>query len=62
MLTKTDADRFRKDVEECREEAAKAISELNEEMWLAAEWIKLAQSAEERHTDFNQQFSFCPRR
>jgi hypothetical protein len=25
-------------------------------MWLAAEWIKLAQSAEERHTDFNLRF------
>jgi hypothetical protein len=47
-MTKSDADKFRKEAEECREQAAKAISELDKETWLrlAAEWIKFAQSAE----------------
>ena len=50
-MTKTDADSFRKEAEECREQAAKAISQLDKDTWLrlAAEWIKLAQAAEERH-------------
>jgi hypothetical protein len=50
VMTKTDAERFRKEAEECRELAAKAISQLDREAWLrlAADWIKLAQSAEER--------------
>jgi hypothetical protein len=48
-MTKTDADRFRKEAEECREQAAKAIGQLDEDTWLrlAAEWIKVAQAAEE---------------
>jgi hypothetical protein len=48
-MSETDADGFRKQAEECREQAAKAISPLDKEEWLrlAAEWIKLAQSAEE---------------
>jgi hypothetical protein len=33
-MTKTDADRFRKEAEECREQAAKAISQLDREAWL----------------------------
>jgi hypothetical protein len=43
-----DADRFRKQAKECRQQAEKAISPLDEEAWLrvAGEWIKLAQSAE----------------
>ena len=47
-MTKSDADKFRKEAEECREQAAKAISELDKETWLrlATEWIKLARSAE----------------
>jgi hypothetical protein len=42
--------RFRKQAEECRPQAEKAISPLDKEAWLrvAGEWIKLAQSAEER--------------
>ena len=47
-MTETDADRFRKEAEECREQAAKAISPLDKEEWLclAAEWIKLAQGTD----------------
>jgi hypothetical protein len=47
-----DADRFRKQVEECRQQAEKAISQLDKETWLrvAAEWLKLAMSAE-RHRE-----------
>ena len=51
VMTETDAQRFRKDAQECREQAEKAISQLDKEAWLrlAADWIKLAQAAEERH-------------
>jgi hypothetical protein len=47
---KEDARRFRKQAEECRQQAAKAISPLDEETLLrvAEEWIRLAQSSEER--------------
>lgn len=45
-----DADRFRKQAEECREQAAKAFSPLDKEAWLrvAEEWLKLALSADRR--------------
>jgi hypothetical protein len=45
-----DADRFRKQAEECREQAAKALSPLDKEAWLrvAEEWLKLAQSVDDR--------------
>jgi hypothetical protein len=45
-----DAARFRKQAEECREQAAKAISPLDKEAWLrtAGEWLKLVASADER--------------
>jgi hypothetical protein len=45
-----DADRFRKQAEEAREQAAKAISPLDKEAWLrvAEEWLKLALSVEGR--------------
>jgi hypothetical protein len=48
-MTKTDPDRFRKEAAECREQAAKAIGQLDKDTWLrlAAEWIKLAQAAEQ---------------
>jgi hypothetical protein len=41
---------FRKQADECREWAAKAISPLDKEAWLrlAGEWIKLAMSVEKR--------------
>jgi hypothetical protein len=49
-MSADDANRFRKEAEECREHAAKAISLLDKEEWLrlAGEWIKLAQAAEGR--------------
>jgi hypothetical protein len=49
-MSKDDAIRFRKQAEECRDQAAKAISPLDTEAWLrvAEEWLKLALSAERR--------------
>jgi hypothetical protein len=49
-MSDSDADRFRKQAEECRLQAEKAVSPLDKEAWLrvAAEWIKLAQSADDR--------------
>jgi hypothetical protein len=46
-----DADRYRKQAEEARQQAVKAISPLDKEAWLrlAEEWLKLALSAEGRH-------------
>jgi hypothetical protein len=48
-----DADRFRKQAEECREQAEKAMSPLDKEAWLrlAGEWIKLAMTAEGRRRE-----------
>lgn len=48
-----EADRFRKQAEEARLQAEKAISPLDKEAWLkvAGEWIKLAQSVEERQRE-----------
>jgi hypothetical protein len=45
-----DIDRYRKQAEECREQAIKAISPLDKEAWLrlAEEWLMLASSAEGR--------------
>jgi hypothetical protein len=42
--------RFRKQAEEAREHAAKAISPLDKQAWLriAEEWLKLASSADDR--------------
>src|ERR1700730_15146953 len=47
---KDDADRFRKQADEARQQAEKAINPLDKEAWLwvAREWIKLAQAAEDR--------------
>ena len=48
VMSDADAIRFRKQAEECREPAAKAISPLDKEARLrvAEEWRKLALSAE----------------
>jgi hypothetical protein len=45
-----EAARFRKQAEEAREHAAKAISPLDKEAWLrvAEDWLKLASSADDR--------------
>jgi hypothetical protein len=47
-----DVNRYRKQAEECRREAEKALSPLEKEAWLrlAGDWIKLAQQAEERRS------------
>jgi hypothetical protein len=49
-MIETEAERFRKEAEECRELAEKAISQFDKEAWLrlAADWIKLAQATEAR--------------
>jgi len=46
----TDADRFRKMADECREQAETAHSPLDKERWLrlAGNWITMAQEAERR--------------
>jgi hypothetical protein len=45
-----DAAGFRKQAEECREQALKSVSPLDKKAWLrvAGEWIKLAISVEGR--------------
>jgi hypothetical protein len=47
-MSESDAARFRKQPDEARQHAEKAISILDKEAWLrvAGEWIKLAESAE----------------
>ena len=49
-MSENEADRFRKQADECREQAAKAFSPLDKEAWLrvAEEWLKLAMSADNR--------------
>ncbi len=49
-MPEDDARGLRKQAEECRQQAAKAISPLDKETLLrvAEEWIRLAQSTEER--------------
>jgi hypothetical protein len=50
ILSSDEATRFRKQAEEARQHAETAVSPLEKEAWLrvAGDWIKLAQSAEER--------------
>ena len=49
-MSDDDAARFRKQAEECQEQAAKAVSLLDKEAWLrvAEEWLTLASSVEGR--------------
>jgi hypothetical protein len=44
----SDADRYRREAEECRENAWNALRTIDREAWLrlAADWAKLAESAE----------------
>ena len=51
-MSVSDVDRFRKEAEEARRQAERAISSLDKEEWLrvAAEWIKLALDAEKRRS------------
>jgi hypothetical protein len=53
-MTETDAERFRKEAEECCKLAERSVSQLDKESWLrlADDWIKLAEGAEERRAKF----------
>jgi hypothetical protein len=46
-----EGDRFRKQAEDCRQKAERAVSPHDRDFWLrlAADWTKLPQSAEDRH-------------
>lgn len=47
----SDADRYRKMADECREEAERAHSPLDKERWLklAGNWVTMAQESDARH-------------
>jgi hypothetical protein len=49
-----DADRYREEAEECRKLAENAVSKPDKEAWLslAADWIKLAENAEQRRPNW----------
>jgi hypothetical protein len=49
-----DADRYREEAEECRKLADSAVSQHDKEAWLrlAADWIKLAENAEQRRPNW----------
>jgi hypothetical protein len=51
-MTETDADRFRQEADECRKLAERSPSQLDKEAWLrlAADWIKLAENADQRRS------------
>jgi hypothetical protein len=50
MMSDENAARYRKQADEARQQAEKAISPIDKETWLkvAGEWIKLAQSIDDR--------------
>jgi hypothetical protein len=50
MNDETDAERFRKEAEECQKRAAKSTNRPDKEAWLslARDWIELAEGAEQR--------------
>ena len=52
-MSEDDAVRFRKQAEECRQQAERAASPIDKEVWLrvAEEWLKLALSAEARRRE-----------
>jgi hypothetical protein len=52
-MSDDDAAKFRNQADECREQAAKALSPLDKEAWLqvAEEWLKLAMSGEKRRRE-----------
>lgn len=49
-MTETDAARYRSKAEDCRKLAENALSPADKEAWLrlAADWVKLAENAQER--------------
>ena len=50
VVSDHEATRFRRQAEDCRQQAAKAVSPLDKEAWLrvAEEWLKLAVSVDGR--------------
>jgi hypothetical protein len=57
LMPETDADRFRQEAEECRQQSHKAVSQLDKEAWLrlAADWIKMAENAEQRRPNWSRE-------
>ena len=49
-MTETDAERYRKQAEECRKLAERSANQFDHKSWLrlADDWIKLAEADEER--------------
>ena len=52
-MSDDEAAKFRRQADESREQAAKAVNPLDKEAWLrtAEEWLKLAVSTEGRHRE-----------
>jgi hypothetical protein len=48
-MTETDAERYRRQAEQCRKLAERSANEFDEKSWLhlAEDWIKLAEADEE---------------
>ncbi|MCK1503119.1 MULTISPECIES: hypothetical protein [unclassified Bradyrhizobium] len=57
-MSQEDAKRFRTQADECRQEAAKALTQEAAEAWLrlAVDWMKLAEAAERRQSRFDRDF------
>jgi hypothetical protein len=55
-MAETDAERFRQEAEECRRFAERSASQLDKEAWLrlTADWIKLAENAEQRRRNWSR--------
>ena len=53
-MTNTNAERYRKQAEECRKLAKKSANQFDKKAWLrlADDWIKLAEADEERRAKF----------
>jgi hypothetical protein len=51
-MTETDAERYRRQAEECRKLAERSANQFDKNSWLrlADEWIKLAEADEERRS------------
>jgi hypothetical protein len=49
-MSQGDIERYRKQAQECQEQAERAVNPLDKERWLrlAGEWVKMAQDAEAR--------------
>ncbi|GLR87997.1 hypothetical protein [Bradyrhizobium iriomotense] len=51
-MTELDAEWFRKEAEECRQQAGKTVDPIDREAWLklAADWAKLAEDDDRRRS------------